>query len=192
MMRTYLESMSALRGTSPKGYKYSCFEAFVLAQGKTYPSAPILAERKKQILEHIKTHRMRFPIKQCYANCLEFVLTAPLPGVTYVEGFATGHLIPIHHAWLSVDGLVFDPTLRLKHKPELKRDSLATNRIWGGLGEREYIGVEFADTTMLARRTVESGLFQSVIDDWQNDWPALKGTYDRVREVINEEEAQHA
>jgi hypothetical protein len=177
-MRRYLQAITALRGAPLPGYKYNSFEAYVLAQGQPYPSASIPAARKKQILEHIKTHRMRFPIKQCYANCLEFVLTAPLPGVTYVEGFATGYLLPIHHAWLSVDGMVFDPTLRLKHKPELTRDSLATNRIWGGLGEREYIGVEFADTQMLARRAVETELLQSVIDDWQNDWPALKGAYD--------------
>lgn len=177
-MIKYLEHMATIRGDPREGYRYSCFEAYVLAQGKPYASKRISDARKKQILEHIKTHRLRFPIKQCFANCLEFVLTAPLDGVTYVEGFATGHIIPVHHAWLSVDGLVFDPTLRLKHKPELTRDSLATNRIWGGLGEREYIGVEFADTKMLARRAVETELLQSVIDDWQNDWPALKGAYD--------------
>jgi hypothetical protein len=178
-MRTYLEHMVAFRGKPPEGYKYSCFEAYVLAQGRPYVSEQIPEKDKKRVLAAVNRKGLRFPIKQCFANCLQFVLTCRIRGlkVTYCEGFASS-IIPIHHAWLSVNGRVWDPTLRLHHTPGV-RDDLATNRVWGELGEREYFGVEFDDVTFLARRTVETELFQSVIDDWQNDWPALKGTYDK-------------
>ena len=179
MLRDYLEFMtrSLTDMNSNEKYKYRCFEHYVLTHGKTYPSDPIPKERKAEILAAIKKHRIKFPIKQCFGNCLEFVLKTKLPGVTYVEGYATA-IIPIHHAWLSVDGYVFDPTLRLAHPPERKRDSVAHNRIWGDLQGREYIGVEFPDWGLHHRRAVETELLQSVIDDWQNDWPALRGEYD--------------
>lgn len=181
-MRTYLEQMVSFRGKPPEGYRYSCFEAYVLAQGRPYVSEQIPEKDKKRVLAAVNRNGLRFPIKECFANCLQFVLTCRIRGlkVVYCEGFATS-IIPIHHAWLNVNGRVFDPTLRLKHPAPVNRDEdLQTNRIWGDLQGREYFGVEFSDTAFLARRTLKTELFQSVIDDWQNNWPALKGTYDRT------------
>lgn len=54
--------------------------------------------------------------KECYANATEAMYELPegqFPGITYVEGWAKIHEIPIlaNHAWLELaDGSVIDPT----------------------------------------------------------------------------------
>jgi hypothetical protein len=75
--------------------KYSCFEAFILKEGKefTYRSRP----------SNIK----KMPDRHCYKNAFDLCLENHL---TYVEGFATA-VIPVQHAWcVDSDGFVIDPT----------------------------------------------------------------------------------
>jgi hypothetical protein len=179
-LENYLRQMTQIRGTPTPPFKYNTFEHFVLEQGAPAVSQPFPAGRKTEILTAIRRRRLRFPIKQCFGNSLEFLLATMLPGVVYVEGYATGVIMPVHHAWVTVDGAVLDLTMRLHwpHAPGRKRDSIRTNRIWGDLQGREYYGVAFPDRAFHVKRALATGLFSSVIDDWPNNWPALRGEYD--------------
>lgn len=55
------------------------------------------------------------PNRQCFKNAAEFVMARRLAGddsCRYAEGFAisAGLGIPIHHAWVEIDGEAMDPT----------------------------------------------------------------------------------
>jgi hypothetical protein len=92
-------------------------------------------------------------IKQCYANA--FWLANESDGkLCYVEGFSFS-IIPAMHAWcVDRSGRVVDPT-------------------WRNDPDREYIGLpleaEWHLEYVLKYRMI------GILDDWQNQWPALSG-----------------
>lgn len=82
-------------------------ERFILRNGKTYAPRSRIG-RKRQA-------------KQCFANSTRFVLDN---GGSYVEGYTLGMGLPIHHAWVTMNGNdAMDPTLEAS--------------------THEYFGVEF-------------------------------------------------
>jgi len=77
--------------------KYSCFEEFVLKNGKAFIPSNI----------QVKTGKM----KECFKNA--FHLADNGGGYTYVEGYARtkGLPFPVLHAWcITKEGKVVDPT----------------------------------------------------------------------------------
>lgn len=178
-LKTYLQAMVDARsrlgaGRPPPGYRYLCFEHFVLENGREYESLEMSQEDQEHILDYVDYYNLRFPIKQCFANCQEFLLTAKDKRFTYVEGFARRSILPVLHAWIEVgDGVVFDPTLRLT-KPRYR--GRLRDRVFGTwpAGEREYFGVRFTDLKVIADQIEETGYFQSLIDDWRREYPLLK------------------
>jgi hypothetical protein len=101
--------------------------------------------------------------KMCFRNCLNAVKRHP-DKLTYCEGFASGSVIPVIHAWLlSSDGLLFDPT-------------------WGthrsGI-QNQYHGIpimlEYALEIFKQRKSY------SVIDNWEGGFPMLSGEHDHTR-----------
>jgi len=93
----------------------------------------------------------RMEIKQCYRNAT--LLLEDDEDLAYCEGYACG-IIPVHHAWcVTPDGRVIDPT-------------------WNPVGTA-YIGVPF-DTQFILERLQTAGTY-SVIDDWQDTFPLLRG-----------------
>jgi hypothetical protein len=151
-----------MRGPVPEGYVYNCIEDFVLRRGRLFPPQAMSREEERDIRSrHLG---VVFEPRQCFYNAqLAAIRDRRL---TYVEGYVL-RIIPILHAWLVTDsGAVVDPTPAFG--------------IWNGwFTDLEYFGVEFRDTGMLARRMVESGYSSSLLDDWQADWPAMRGVYDK-------------
>ena len=82
--------------------------------------------------------------KECFANATRLALSGG--GMTYCEGYATGVLIPVQHAWcVRADGTVVDPT-------------------WSGRLDRpadsevEYAGVRVA-RELLAEIALRTGVY---------------------------------
>ena len=95
----------------------------------------------------------RGTIKECFCNALLLVLDSD-DDLIYCEGYADGSVIPVHHAWcVTRDGVVIDPT-------------------WRNLGA-EYVGVPFK--VEWVREAVFKRGSYGIIDNWENEWPLLKG-----------------
>jgi hypothetical protein len=88
----------------------------------------------------------------CYSNAQRLMLRNDL---TYVEGYAYGvNAYPILHAWcIDESGLVIEPT-----RTHCKA----------------YIGVPFS-TDFVMSVMAATGEHRSLIDDWRNGWPLVKG-----------------
>jgi len=125
------------------GWKYSCFEAYVLSNGQHFAYQPFPAQ--------YRGHRGR--LKQCFANA--YRLAREHPELSYAEGYAseTGH-IGFLHAWcVHAEGRVVDPTWDFR---------------------ADYYGVIF-DTNYVAYVNGLRGEHNSVIDNWTQQWPLLRG-----------------
>jgi hypothetical protein len=101
-VETYMQAMMKMREMNkdklpkPNGWKYSCMEDFVLANGRLFTYKPLPKKIK------------RGEMKLCYMNAYHLVMAKP--ELIYVEGFAAG-IIPTAHAWcVDRKGRVYDPT----------------------------------------------------------------------------------
>lgn len=94
---------------------------------------------------------------QCFANSLQRALQDP-DRYAYCEGYALGTVIPLLHAWVHdlETGTTFDPT-------------------WPAPGTA-YRGIVF-DTRWAEQATLERGYY-SVLDNYQQRWPLLRGLPD--------------
>jgi hypothetical protein len=167
-----LAAMVSMRGSPPPGYRYNCIEDFVVRRGTVFTSRDI--DDRDALLDSLPP--IRFARKQCFYNSQ--LAACANSELVYVEGYVL-RFIPILHAWLSYRGAVVDLTLRTGKRG---RGRLG-DRIWGRFTDSEYIGVAFPDTSMLRTRMVTSGYASSLLDDYTNDWPAMRGEYDGTEAV---------
>lgn len=104
-VRQYLEGWQQLRTMRPdlqprpNGWKYGSYEELVLDLGKPFVRKPLPTgvEPGEQ--------------GECFSNALNTVMR-DAGRWRYVEGYATGAVIPVNHAWVldTADGKIFDPT----------------------------------------------------------------------------------
>ena len=102
--------------------------------------------------------------QQCFKNAID--LASDKGELFYVEGFAiyTPTSLPVHHAWVTTgDGNAIDPT-------------------WDTPGVA-YAGVPFKLPFMLTTVLAERGI-NSVLDNYQYDWPILGVLGDRPDEWL--------
>ena len=132
----------------PKGFKYVCFEEFVLNEGRIYEEFSPRASR----------YQPGIP-KNCFTNA--FLAASRSRGnLRYVEGFAYGTILPVLHGWnIDSEDRIVDVT-------------------WyeGGVvsaGEA-YMGVVFDLDEV---REVRKNGYCSVIDNWTQGFPVLQENY---------------
>jgi len=98
-------------------------ERFVLRNGKDMEPMPRIGKRMTP--------------KECFSNATHYLQRNP---GTYVEGYVLRPgLIPIHHAWVEIDGKAMDPTLE-------------------DAEECSYVGVPF-ETKVLHGELVKNGVY---------------------------------
>lgn len=153
-LEQYLEEMRDMRRRSferqgtgrPPGWNYDGLEDYVLDRGKRFESAPLTSYELgvvKDAVGRIYSTGSTLEVKQCFENAQRLVL-ASSGALQYQEGFAVGHLFPIHHAWVTICGKVVDLTWsRLSYKERDYEDPMA-DRILGEFPEDwVYLGVSF-------------------------------------------------
>lgn len=119
----FLEKMSEFRRNFVKNsLKYSCFEEFVLKNGKKFEK---IIKRPSWV--------NRGEIKECFSNCFSEMVSHKSE-LTYCEGYAFSGLLPVHHAWLLYEGKVIDPTWE-----KLK------------ISDLEYFGVAFSNDYVISK-----------------------------------------
>ena len=101
--------------------------------------------------------------QQCFKNALD--LASDDNKLFYVEGFAlyTPTSLPVHHAWVTDGRRAIDPT-------------------WDVPGVA-YAGVPFKLPFLLATVLAVQGI-NSILDDFQNNWPILGDLGDRPDEWL--------
>ena len=164
----------------------------VLAHGEEAVSAPLTEEQSKTA--SFLGSCFEAKPKQCFYNAQFLCLLALSRGellsrLKYVEGYALGgSALAVHHAWVTLDGAVIDLTLStkkysveeltayLKNGTPLPRESDLSDRVLGVIPEGwVYMGVEY-DAGEIGREFVQREASFSVLDDWENDWKALRGS----------------
>lgn len=95
-------------------FKLNFYSMFVgpEARGFIEGAGPQLSKEQRQYVDQLG-HR-KFEAQQCFANAQDVVTSerGTPARVEYWEGYvvSAGLPIPILHAWLTVDGILFDPT----------------------------------------------------------------------------------
>lgn len=141
-------------------FKYCSYEELVLVEGQ-YFAAP---ER----LRPPGFRKMRD--KRCYSNSVNALVSFGFKeqGYRYCEGFASGGIIPVMHAWLvSPDGQVVDPTWR---------------------SATEYHGVVI-ETTWLFEQLLKNGYHGIMSEDWRNDFALLRHGFPAEARFVAESNA---
>ena len=155
----YLSRIAATAGPSS-------VQHYILNHGHAFESAE-LTRAELDFTNHIQWES-RLP-KQCFHNCqVEAMILPEMPGINlyYVEGYFADALgFPIHHAWLSLNDKVVDPTLRVS--PE-------DGRVIGNIPQDwEYYGVTLPTNSV--EHSLKHGHIVSLIDDWECHWPLING-----------------
>lgn len=179
-LKEYLEwEVAVCRGHLRTSQRYTSPRDYVLQHGKLYESQPLTEDERAYLAAVLKAHGTRFPIKQCYYNSQLLVATTGALmqderyTLHYVEGVASA-IIPIDHAWVSLNGKVVDVTLRYHGKNKGIGDPLLPGRAVGEfLPDRQYYGVEFR-AEAVRRHAAETKYWGPLIDDWRLGYPLLQ------------------
>jgi hypothetical protein len=170
-----VRSRAMLKVPKPEGYLYSCMEDYVNTNGVEFSSEALTEREMVTVFDAIDKTRMRFQIKQCFYNSQMLVLADDSNELTYHEGWAFGRaIIAVHHGWATINGKVIDLTWRLDQA--IRKSGRLRDRIVGLYPEGyEYVGVPFPDKQHLRKKMLDRGWVGSQIDDWENQWPLLRG-----------------
>ena len=164
---------------------YQSTHDYVLQHGKQYESVALTAEE----LDIVCTRNFAdFKTRQCYRNAQVLLLfmsnICNKVDIRYVEGVASADLIPVDHAWITLNGKVIDltwgPMKKVAHKDRiyLRR----TSRVLGVLPEGyEYLGIEFTEEQVM-KYLIAHGMYSSLLDDYECRWPVLRGAEEHSRE----------
>lgn len=178
-MKSYLQMHVTLRETMPRpeGYAYLCLEDFVLRCGEPFVSSPLDdSERRvvEEAVERVHASGQSLEVQQCFANAQMLVLSSG-GRLTYHEGYAQGSTgVPMHHAWASIHGKVIDLTWSTLPFDERGLDD-PSDRIWGEFPEDWlYLGTSF-ELAAIRRMWREHGVAGSLILNWQDGYPVLRG-----------------
>jgi len=174
-MLDYLRQTAGFRRahqSPPEGWRYASMEEYIAEEGTTHASAPLTDDELEIVLDAVDASGKRFMQKQCFSNGQLLALYDPTGHLVYTEGYAVGRTIPMLHGWVTINGKVVDLTWRTKVK---RGHGRLPDRIFGTLPDGwEYHGVGFQND-WLRERIVRRGEVWSVIDDWKEEWPALRG-----------------
>jgi hypothetical protein len=155
--------------------QYSCADDYILQNGHLFESVP-LDDTEKQVFENVIWKENKR--KECYYNAQRLALYLTLDGenVEYCEGVAYDPkaVIPVNHAWVSINGKVVDPTWgeRIITKNKVIR---RINRVIGIIPEGwEYYGITIP-TVDIWSYLADHQAHGSLIDDYECGWPMLRG-----------------
>jgi hypothetical protein len=179
-----LRALVAGPPSSPRiaDWKFTCTAELVLRAGRPYYSEALTAAERAAVKTAITRFRTLgpFEFKHCYYNAQALTWSGHELGLVYVEGYlmpgARGW--PILHGWTTINEKVIDPTLTTlemitsgRQEPSIVMGTFRNRAYWGVPLDRKYV----MDRSGMDRP------FQSVLDDWQWDFPLLRKGVGRAR-----------
>ena len=169
MLMNYLKMFAALPMPMPEGFKYNSLHGLILAEGRSFDSAPLTTEQHRYVREVLRRDRGRYPWKQCFSTSQRVICLSDFQNrLTYHEGVAVSRVIPVHHGWLVLDNeRVIDLTWRRSTEKNVRR-KLEHTRVFGDWPEGwEYRGVHAATRDEIRRRALETGEWASFLDNFR-------------------------
>jgi hypothetical protein len=169
----FLKSMASMQASigKPEGFNYFGTEDYVFDRGVDQTlSVPLTEDERLSLFRSIDCSGHRFMQKQCFHNAQ--LLALDNPDLQYVEGYAQGNAImPVHHAWLTLNGKLIDLTWRTD-KPN--HQGRLSNRILGVIPEGwQYRGITFS-ADEIRERIVNSGETRAFIGDYTRSFPLFR------------------
>lgn len=169
---TMVQARTTLGPFKPEGWKYCCIEDYVSNNGVAFTSEPLTEDESQVVFDAIDASRMRFQIKECFYNAQLLVLNDSSDQLIYHEGYGYSGIFPVLHGWATINNKVIDLTWRVT---PFKRRRMQ-DRVLGEFPQPyEYFGVPFANKTSLRLIVLQRGAAGTLIDDWENHWPLLRG-----------------
>lgn len=185
-MRDYLEQRAVMefriRAANGSTLTYAGLCDFVLDRGRPQPeSAPLTEEQFEYLTQVAKATTLPFEPKQCFHNAMMLAICdSHMEGrIEYIEGFAYTGALPVHHAWVELDGKLVDLTRSLR--PTSAQDFIdgkppqadLRDRLLGEIPEGwEYIGTPF-DTDEVHNYVWEHEETNSLIVNYRDGFPNL-------------------
>lgn len=166
-LRAYLSMLKrASSEIREEGYKYGSPAELLLETGASMGGEDSAPDTDLvELIARVEYHG----VKQCYYNC---TMLAEYADWNYCEGYVVrGDLpIPIMHAWLELDGYVYDPTIRKTYS--IEEEDIGV-RIANNNEDNFYFGVRLNKDLVIASG-LERGKSFSVLQDYEKKYPVLK------------------
>lgn len=117
---------------------------------------------EKATLKAMKTSVGNCKIGYCFMNAQRLTAYDKNPAVKYVEGLVTVHGVPIDHAWVEINGKVYDPTIN--------KTQLVTKK---GIPMGEYVGVNVPKDAIVANQLAKE-TYSPLTHNWGDKELAAK------------------
>ena len=167
----YVEATKSLPMIHSISPEYSSPSEYYLKNGSEFESQSLTSDEK----EYLKLLPIAECLKKmCYQNAQRLLLFFPPRGdkkkmqLQYIEGYATNGILPVQHAWLSLNGKVVDPTFG-------PLDSLfrRKHRILGEFPPNfKYFGVVVSESH-IREFIFNHQIWSSIVDDFMCNYPLL-------------------
>ena len=179
-LQEHLEKMSTLmreaRGDLT-GWRYASVEELVLTEGKLLDNEPFTEDEEAALTRLFKAAPGPYCTKQCYLNAMRLMFEDPT--LTYHEGYASGHIFPVPHAWVTLNSKPVDVTWgedmtstghNRARSPQRLLERVCYNnahsRYWGIQFPRDEVLEQVLDTglspTMITTDTIRTGIEEEV------------------------------
>ena len=175
VVKDWLETMRNMRKTDslPPEFVYAGLEDLLLQHGRKYESQPLTAE-EMTILKNTIKNAWKYVSRQCYYNS-QVIATSSKGLIKYVEGVAFCKLIPMNHAWNTINGKVLDFTWKSLNNSEPVLGILPDG--W------EYYGLEFPISKQEMRDYIKKHKeVKTFLDDWKGGHQILKRPFQAISE----------
>lgn len=145
---------------------YATAEDFVLDRGTWFVSGELSNSQTCIVLAAAARAGPTTP-NHCFANASRLVLADRSGELSYVEGFAMGQVMPVHHAWCAIGGKVVDLTW-LRRDPMIVQQHRLSRHVLGLFGDQHaYMGYGF-DRDQVRDRVVHGLMRLSFLDHPQS------------------------
>ena len=182
-LQDYLEKLASMmrkaRGKTLPDWKYLSMEEFVLKEGTLLSDETFTEEEEKALLRLFKAAPGPYKTRQCYYNAMLLIFEDEMIDIklVYTEGYASGHVIPAMHAWVTLNGKPVDVTwgedMVGNGHNRARSPKRMLERVKYNLKRCRYWGISFPREVVM-KRVVDTGLSPSMIDDWEHGNPLLK------------------
>lgn len=146
------------------GTKYSHPDQFFLERGTFFESQPLTPDEQVKVRQSIGNGK-QFKMKECYYNAQ--VVAQKSDFLQYVEGYCYTGLIPVGHAWNTINGKVVDVTMA--HSNGEKPIAGVFPEGW------EYFGTDF-NISEIRKMWAQHGMSYPIIS-WEMQYQHLKDNY---------------
>ncbi len=156
------------------GVLFGTTDEAVYHHGDPFPTDPLTDDERAVLLKLFKHLPFVSIIKQCFRNSTLLAQHARMLEVPlhYAEGKCAS-LIPIDHAWCSLNGKPIDITLRELNEGNIRKPEKLLARVERNLAENAYWGYEVPYRER-NRHLIRNRRYCPVMDDPAGGYPLMK------------------